>query len=66
MSLNAFISTAAEIASVKAAWDKAPSGPKKDAALGALRLAETAQIEHREADCLQALSAAKDALETKG
>lgn len=62
LSLNAFISTAEEMSSVKVACEIAPSGRNKDAALVALRLAEAAKSTHREADCLLALSAATAAL----
>ena len=33
MSMSNFVSTTDKMKSVKAAWDKAPAGPKKDAAL---------------------------------
>lgn len=64
--LNAFVSTAEAMQSVKAALAKASAGPKKNAALIHLRAAETAQAAHQEGDCLMALSAATAALTRKG
>lgn len=47
---------------VKAAWDKAPSGPKKEAALKHYQAAEKAQKASNEADCIKACDAATKAL----
>jgi hypothetical protein len=47
---------------VKAAWDKAPAGPKKDAALKHYQAAEAAQKSHNEAGCIAALKQAQAAL----
>ena len=66
MSLSAFISTDEEMSSVKAAFASAPPGPKKDAALFALRRAEEAHSAHQEADCLVALADAKGVLAQNG
>lgn len=62
MSMNNFVSTTEKMKSVKAAWDKAPAGPKKDAALTHYRAAEKAQTEKKDADCLKSLDAATAAL----
>jgi len=48
--------------SVKAAYDKAPAGPKKDAALKHYRAAEKAQTAKKHTDMIKELGAAKDAL----
>jgi hypothetical protein len=48
--------------SVKAAWDKAPSGPKKDAALKHYEAAEKAHIAKNDATCIKELDAATHAL----
>ena len=40
---------------VKAEWDKAPAGPKKDAALKHCQAAEAALKAHNEAGCISAL-----------
>lgn len=61
-SMNAFVSTAEELQSARIDCAFAPAGPKKDAALAHLRTAERAQADHRDADCLRALSAASAAL----
>ena len=47
---------------VKAAWDKAPAGPKKDAALKHYRAAEAALKAHNEQGCIAALKQAQAAL----
>lgn len=47
---------------VKAAWDKAPSGPKKDAALKHYQAAEKAQTAKKDADAIRELDAATRAL----
>ena len=48
--------------SVKAAWDKAPSGPKKDAALKHYQAAEQAHTAKNDADTNKELDAATHAL----
>ena len=47
---------------VKAAWDKAPAGPKKDAALKHYQAAEAALKAHNEQGCVAALKQAQAAL----
>lgn len=47
---------------VKAAWDKAPAGPKKDAALKHYQAAEAALKAHNEQGCIAALKQAQAAL----
>jgi len=47
---------------VKAAWDKAPAGPKKDAALKHYQAAEKAQTAKNDAECIRELDAAVHAL----
>ncbi|MCU0907798.1 MAG: hypothetical protein MUF73_10200 [Rhodobacteraceae bacterium] len=47
---------------VKALWDKAPSGPKKDAALTHYKAAEKAHAANHEAECTRELDAASHAL----
>ncbi|MFW2544958.1 hypothetical protein ACN2XU_20180 [Primorskyibacter sp. 2E107] len=54
--------TAEKMTSVKAAWDKAPSGPKKDAALKHYRAAETAHKAKNDAETNKELDAASHAL----
>lgn len=54
--------TAEKMKTVKAAWDAAPAGPKKDAALTHYRAAEKAQTQHKDADCNRELDAAQHAL----
>ncbi len=54
--------TAEKMKSVKAAWDKAPSGPKKDAALKHYQAAEKAHTAKNEAETKKALDAAEHAL----
>ncbi len=54
--------TAEKMKTVKAAWDAAPSGPKKDAALTHYKAAEKAQTNHKDADCNRELDAASHAL----
>jgi hypothetical protein len=54
--------TVEKMKTVKAAWDAAPAGPKKDAALTHYKAAEKARTEHRDADCNRALDAAQHAL----
>ena len=47
---------------VKAAWDKAPSGPKKDAARKHYQAAEKAQTAKNDGECIRELDAAPHAL----
>ncbi len=47
---------------VKAAWDKAPSGPKKDASLKHYQAAEKAHTANNNSDCIKELDAATSAL----
>ena len=54
--------TAEKMKSVKATWDKAPTGPKKDAALKHYQAAEKANTAHHDADTNKALDAAVHAL----
>lgn len=54
--------TSDRMKSVKAAWDKAPSGPKKDESLRHYRAAETAHFDHDEAETNKALDSARHAL----
>lgn len=48
--------------SVKAAWDKAPAGSKKDAALKHYQAAEKAVAAKNEAEAMKSLKAASHAL----
>jgi hypothetical protein len=54
--------TAAKMTSVKAAWDKAPTGPKKDAALKHYQAAEKANTAKNDAETNKELDAAVHAL----
>jgi hypothetical protein len=54
--------TAEKMKTVKAAWDKAPSGPKKDASLKHYQAAEKARSANNEAECIKELNAATSAL----
>jgi hypothetical protein len=54
--------TADKMKSVKAAWDKAPAGPKKDAALKHYRAAEQAQTAKNDTEANRELDAATHAL----
>lgn len=54
--------TAAKMKSVKAAWDKAPSGPKKDEALKHYQAAEKANTAKNDAETNKELDAATHAL----
>jgi hypothetical protein len=47
---------------VKSAWDAAPAGPKKDAALKHYQAAQKAQSAKNESECNRELEAAKHAL----
>ncbi|OSQ30809.1 hypothetical protein [Thalassospira sp. MCCC 1A03138] len=55
-------SAAEKMKTVKAAWDKAPSGPKKEAALKHYQAAETAHKAKNDPDCFKSLDAATKAL----
>lgn len=54
--------TAEKMTSVKAAWDKAPSGPEKDAALKHYEAAEKANTAKNDAETNKELDAATHAL----
>lgn len=54
--------TADQMKTVKSAWDAAPAGPKKDAALTHYQAAEKAQTAKNDAECIRELDAAKHAL----
>ncbi len=54
--------TAEKMKSVKAVWDKATAGPKKDAALKHYQAAEKAQTAKNDAECNRELDAAQHAL----
>lgn len=54
--------TADKMKSVKATWDKAPAGPKKDAALKHYQAAEKAQTAKNDAETNKELDAAAHAL----
>ena len=54
--------TAEKMKSVKAAWDKAPSGPKKDAALKHYQAAEKANTAKNHTETNKELDAATKAL----
>jgi hypothetical protein len=54
--------TADKMQSVKAAWDKSPAGPKKDAALKHYKAAEKAHTAKNDADTNKELDAATRAL----
>ena len=53
---------AARLVSVKAAWNKAPDGAKKAAALKHYEAAETAHSRKDEANCIKECKAAERAL----
>ena len=55
-------STADKMKTVKAAWDKAPAGPKKEAALKHYQAAEKAQKAKNDSECNRELAAAEHAL----
>jgi hypothetical protein len=57
-----FTTTTDKMKSVKAAWDKAPAGPKKEKALTHYQAAEKAQTAKNDAECLKELDAATHAL----
>lgn len=54
--------TAEKMKSVKAAWDKAPAGPKKDAALKHYQAAEKANNAKNDVETNKELDAATHAL----
>lgn len=54
--------TTEKMKSVKALWDKAVAGPKKEAAMKHYQAAEKAQAAKNDAECLRARDAAKLAL----
>ncbi|MBL3573700.1 hypothetical protein JMK10_04395 [Rhodovulum sulfidophilum] len=54
--------TADKMKSVKATWDKAPAGPKKDAALKHYQAAEKAHAAKNDAETNKELDAATHAL----
>lgn len=54
--------TAEKMKTVKAAWDAAPAGPKKDASLTHYKAAQKARDENKDADCNRELDAARHAL----
>lgn len=54
--------TADKMKTVKAAWDKAPAGPKKEAALKHYQAAEKAQTAKNDSECNRELDAAQQAL----
>lgn len=62
MTMDNFVSTTEKMKSVKTAWDKAPAGPKKDAALTHYQAAEKAHTAQKDAECLKSLEAATAAL----
>jgi hypothetical protein len=57
-----FTSTADKMKTVKAAWDKAPAGSKKDTALTHYQAAEKAQTAKNDAETLKQLDSATHAL----
>jgi hypothetical protein len=61
-STNTSASVEAKMKSVKAVWDKAPAGPKKDAALKHYQAAEAARTAKNDANCIKELDAASHAL----
>ena len=63
---TSFTTTADKMKSVKAAWDKAPAGPKKEKALTHYQAAEKAQTAKNDAECLKELDAATHALALAG
>jgi hypothetical protein len=59
---NKSTNVADKMKTVKAAWDKAPAGPKKDAALKHYQAAEKAHTAKNDADTHKSLDAATHAL----
>jgi hypothetical protein len=62
MNTNAPSAAADKMKTVKAAWDKAPAGPKKEAALKHYQAAEKAQTAKDDATVTKELDAATAAL----
>lgn len=54
--------TAEKMKTVKAAWDRAPAGPKKDASLRHFQAAEKALAARHDGECNRKLDAATHAL----
>lgn len=54
--------TAEQLTTVKMAWDNAPAGPKKDAALRHYQAAKKAHMAKNDAEASKELDAAKHAL----
>lgn len=54
--------TAERMTAVKATWDKAPAGPKKDAALKHYQAAEKSHADNNESETNKSLDAANQAL----
>jgi hypothetical protein len=59
---NKSTNVAEKMKSVKAAWDKAPAGPKKDASFKHYQAAEKAQKAKNDTETIKELDAAKHAL----
>lgn len=59
---NKSTNTADKMKSVKAAWDKAPVGPKKEAALKHYQQAEQSHTAKNDADTHKSLDAATQAM----
>jgi hypothetical protein len=55
-------SASEKMTTVKAAWDKAAAGPKKDAALKHYQAAEKAKTAKNDAECIRELDKAVHAL----
>ena len=62
MAMNVATSTADKMQAVKAAWDKAPAGAKKDAALNHDEAAGKAHAAKQDADAVKELVLAAKAL----
>lgn len=62
MTMNLHTSTQDKMKAVKTAWDKAPAGPKKEAALTHYKAAETAMAAKNDSDCVKSLDQATKAL----
>lgn len=62
MAMDIPATTHDKMRTVKAAWDKAAAGPKKDAALTHYQAAEKARTAKNDADCLKSLDKATQAL----
>jgi hypothetical protein len=62
MTMDNSVSTSEKMKSVKAAWDKAPAGPKKDAALTHYQAAEKSHGAQKDAEAMKSLEAATAAL----